>query len=226
MKKLIPAEPPEWDAAIDAIVKDDLRSFTQLLKKNPELAQAGSVQEFFIKPIARQIYKGDTLLHVAAAGYRVEISGLLLKNGARVNAANRRGAQPLHYAAVGARDAKQQEKILALLVRAGANPDARDKGGVTPLHRAVRTRSSVAVKQLLKLGASLRSKNEELGSTPLHLAVQTTGASGSGSKQARVEQMEIIRILLAAGAKPSDKNKAGKTVLASTKDKECLKLLV
>ena len=48
------------------------------------------------------IYVGDTLLHLAAAGYRVEIVRLLLAAGADANATrNMRKSSPLHYAADG-----------------------------------------------------------------------------------------------------------------------------
>jgi ankyrin repeat protein len=93
----------------------------------------------------------------------------------------------------------------------GAEPNAVDKTGVAPLHRAVRTRSVAAVKALLDGGAELRQANKS-GSTPLHLAVQNTGASGSGSDEARRQQAAIIKLLLARGARPTDKDSRGKMV--------------
>jgi hypothetical protein len=63
-----------------------------------------------------------------------------------------------------------------------------------PLHRAVRTRSTAAVKALLDGGADPRAKNKS-GSTPMDLAKQTTGRGGSGSPAAKKEQAEIIRLL-------------------------------
>ena len=56
----------------------------------------------------------------------------LLEAGADVDAADRRGVTPLHYAAaLGRRDAVHQ-----LLAR-GANTMATDEAGATPLERAV-----------------------------------------------------------------------------------------
>jgi hypothetical protein len=46
----------------------------------------------------------------------------------------------------------------------------------------------------------------------LHLAVQTTGASGSGSDAARRQQAGIIKLLIEHGAKPTDKDSRGKRV--------------
>ena len=102
------------------------------------------------------------------------------------------------------------------LVSIGADPNAKDKSGVMPLHRAVRKRSLTAVRALLNCGAKLRQTNKS-GSTPLHLAVQTTGASGSGSEEARRQQESIIKLLLERGAKLTDKDSQGKTVVQATK---------
>ncbi len=67
---------------------------------------------------------------------------------------------------------------------------------------------------LLDNGADLRLGNKQ-GSTPLHLAVQTTGASHSGTPQAKEQQREIIALLLQGGAKASDIDAKGKTVAAA-----------
>jgi ankyrin repeat protein len=86
-----------------------------------------------------------------------------------------------------------------------------DDSGVAPLHRAVRTRSLAAVKALLDGGANPRKANKA-GSTPLHLAVQPTGRGGSGSDEARRQQVGIIRLLLERGARPTDQDARGKQV--------------
>jgi len=80
------------------------------------------------------------------------------------------------------------------LIGAGADPNALDKSGVAPLHRAVRTRCMAAVRALLAGGADPNLANKS-GSTPLALATQTTGRGGSGSPEARREQVEIVRLL-------------------------------
>jgi hypothetical protein len=50
------------------------------------------------------------------------------------------------------------------------------------------------------------------GSTPLHLAVQNTGKSNSGSDAAKKEQRRIITYLLEHGATSADLDANGKTV--------------
>jgi len=61
---------------------------------------------FILRKSGIILWLGDTPLHAAAAGYRVRIARLLLENGADVSTRNRRGAQPLHYAADGGRPNK------------------------------------------------------------------------------------------------------------------------
>jgi ankyrin repeat protein len=78
----------------------------------------------------------------------------------------------------------------------------------------VRTRSSKAVDALIENGANPLLMNKS-GSTPLHLAVQNTGRSDSGSDSAKVEQRRIIALLLEHGASPTDADANGKTVTAA-----------
>ena len=57
------------------------------------------------------------------------------------------------------------------------------------------------------------------GSTPLHLAVQTTGSSNSGTIAAKEEQRRIIQLLQQHGARSTDPDAKGKTVIeAATSD--------
>jgi ankyrin repeat protein len=53
------------------------------------------------------------------------------------------------------------------------------------------------------------------GSTPLHLAVQNTGRSNSGSEAAKHEQRRVIGLLLHHGASPADTDAHSKTVEAA-----------
>jgi ankyrin repeat protein len=168
-------------------------------------------------PILHWIYVGDTALHLAAAGYRVEIARFLLAAGADPNArTNHRQSGPLHYAADGyidgpGWDAKRQVKTICCLLDAGAEVNAPDKNGATPLHRAVRTRCAAAVRCLLEAGSDPTLKNRP-GSTPFHLAVQNTGRGGSGSDAARAAQRQIIAVFLSFGVSTELKDSRGKTV--------------
>src|SRR5262249_29988880 len=50
---------------------------------------------FYLAEIEHYIYSGDTALHVAVAGYRVDLVPVLLAHGAIVGARNRRGDRSL-----------------------------------------------------------------------------------------------------------------------------------
>ena len=215
---------PVLQTLIRAIASRDRPAASRLLAASPLLARqaiaVGATREaasgYFFEEITHYAYAGDTALHMAAAAYQIGIAKELVSKGADVVARNRRGAQPLHYAADGAPgspawDPDAQYAIVEFLIASGANPNAEDKSGVAPLHRAVRTRCTAAVRALLANGAEVRRRNKS-GSTPLHLAVQNTGRGGSGSAASRGEQAEIIRLLLGHGARPSDKDGAGRSV--------------
>jgi hypothetical protein len=199
------------DAALMRLVKtivaaDDPTAFN-LLTTNPALArvhfeQGASRQTaitYYIDEIGHYIYQGDTALHLAAAAYRREIAQKLIAMGADARARNRRGAEPIHYAADGVPGSiswnpEAQAATVACLIEAGADPNAADNSGVTPLHRAIRTRCAAAVKALLEGGADPRLKNGS-GSTPMLLATQNTGRGGSGSREAKAQQEQIVKLL-------------------------------
>lgn len=72
----------------------------------------------------------------------------------------------------------------------------------------------MAVSALIDNGADPLLMNKS-GSTPLHLAVQNTGKSASGSEGSKDEQRRIIVLLLGHGASPTDADTNGKTVAAA-----------
>jgi Ankyrin repeats (many copies) len=212
---------------VRVVVSGDVEQVSRRLAARPALATmaagTGATRQrsstFFFTNIAHYLYAGDTALHMAAAAFRRPVSEALVAHGADVHARNRRGAEPLHYAADANRfEPAAQAETVAYLLSIGADPNALNKDGVAPLHRAVRTRSLAAVRALLDGGANPRLPNSA-GSTPLHLAVQTTGRGGSGSSLAREQQAAIVRLLLERGARVTDRDRRGKTVLqAATSD--------
>jgi ankyrin repeat protein len=212
---------------VRVVAAGDIDEVTARLARSPALATTSShvgatrqdASNFFFSAIAHYFYAGDTALHMAAAAFQHRIAELLIQHGADCCAKNRRGAEPLHYAAdANHSDPAAQSETIAYLLSVGADPHAVDRSGVAPLHRAVRTRSVVAVRALLDGGADPRWPNQA-GSTPLHLAVQNTGRGGSGSPDAREQQADIIRLLLERGACLTDPDGQGRTVQrAATSD--------
>src|SRR5207302_9658076 len=92
--------------------------------------------DYFFTEIAHYLYAGDTALHMAAAAFRRPVAELLVARGADCRARNRRGAEPLHYAA----DANRWEptapaETITYLISIDADPNALDSSGVALLHR-------------------------------------------------------------------------------------------
>jgi hypothetical protein len=214
-------------AFFGAIASRDRIEVVRLLDSSPRLASRPiriaadrtDGETYFLTAIRHYVYAGDTALHLAAAAYQRELAEALVAKGADVRARNRRGAEPLHYAADGGPntehwDPAAQQEVIACLIAAGADPNALDKSGVAPLHRAVRNRCSAAASALIDNGADPRLTNKS-GSTPLHLAVQNTGKSNSGSDAAKEEQGRLIALLLRHGASPTEVDANGRSVAAA-----------
>ena len=196
-----PAEAGDLGALLIAIARRDRATAMGRIEAHPSLATLTlSRNDEFLDPVSRlQAYAGHTALHAAAFAYDVETATVLRALGADVRKRNRRGAEPLHAATMGSPgsghwDPQNQRAMIEYLIGAGADPNAAASGGVTPLHRAVRNRCSTAVEILLQYGADPRLKNHR-GSTPSDLSRWTTGRGGTGSREAKAEQIIIIELL-------------------------------
>jgi ankyrin repeat protein len=203
----------QFRALVQAIVSGEVVVARKMVRALPHLAKARAAYgatrqtaaEHFYKEILHYMYEGDTALHMAAAAYQEQMASELIDRGGDVRAKNRRGAEPIHYAADGvpggpAWNPDAQAATIACLIAAGADPNVNDKSGVAPLHRAVRSRCAAAVKVLLESGADVDAANGR-GSTPLLLAMQNTGRGGTGSVRAKAQQAEILRLLKEYGAR-------------------------
>jgi hypothetical protein len=190
-----------------AVAAGDAAEAMRILEASPSLATAAITtgasrngpEGYFLDTIGRYVYGGHTALHVTAAAYQDEIARALIARGADVRARNRRGAQPLHEAAVGDPasahwNPEAQVRTIKSLIAAGADVNAVDRDAATPLHRAARTRCAAAATALLDQGADPRLKTKG-GSTPLKLATLTTGRGGTGTAVAKDQQAAIIGLL-------------------------------
>ena len=192
---------------VAAILEDDRPRVKELLDadnaRNPPCEPCHAVNS----KIFHWIYVGDTALYLAAAGYRVEIAGLLLNAGANPNSAmNHRHGSPLHYAADGyidgpAWDAKRQAKTLRCLLQAWVASNAQDKNRATPLHCAVRTRCAVVQYDAFCMQAVIRFCKTNRGQRRFTSQCKTPYRrriwSGKGQN---LRQRQIIKELLAIEA--------------------------
>jgi len=127
-----------------------------------------------------------TPLMLAATGNDMHFVLTLLKNGANVNAQDRKGYSALAYAT-------NNGNILALLLKSGADMHA----GTNPLLTVVEQNKYQGVERLLKAGADVNKKDDK-GTTPLMMA-------------AKIANPDMIRLLLNAGARATDKDNLGRT---------------
>ncbi|MDK2817926.1 MAG: ankyrin repeat domain-containing protein [Spirochaetota bacterium] len=130
---------------------------------------------------------GLTALHLVSDP---QIALILIINGADINARNRSGSTPLHWAV-----SRNKESLAKLLIEFGANIDSADDIGNTPLHFAINSKDELVL-LLIRAGANINATNK-LGSTPIIEALLKNNNTQS-------------RYLLLAGAK-NIKNNAGVT---------------
>ena len=207
------------DTILSAILKDARAKAKDLLRADRDLATRRiNEPRLYQSQTFHWTYIGDTALHLAAAGYRVEIARLLLTAGTDPNAMmNHRRSGPLHYAADGyingpVWDAKRQVKTILCLLEAGAEVNARTRMAPRPCTVLSELDCAAAVQCLLEAGADPMLRNKS-GSMPFHLAVQTTGRGRSGAAESKAAQQEIIKTFLSLGLTTGLKDGKGKSVL-------------
>src|SRR4051794_3878427 len=103
----MPKEPSSFFEFVRLVVCGEIDAVGHRLAQAPTLATMAApvgadrqnATDFFFSEISHYLYAGDTALHLAAAAFQRPIAELLVTYGADHQAKNRRGAQPLHYAA-------------------------------------------------------------------------------------------------------------------------------
>ena len=220
---------PKVASLISAVRLSDTRRVRAMLAAEPTLVKAHDRE-------------GSTLLHHAAGFASVATMKLLLDQGTGVNAKNRRGSTPLHWAihdeakvrlllgrdaAINAMQADGRtplyqaaslangQAIVALLLAQGADTNLSTAGGQTPLMAAALRGDAAVVGQLLAKGAKANTKSGA-GSTAL------MSAATNGNARA-------VQLLLEAGADPKVLNKRRETALgfaATAGVEETVKLLL
>jgi ankyrin repeat protein len=198
----------------DAVNEGDEENVIVLLKNgaDPNALTARSVVPVF----SGAFYSGDkvSLLHLAVLRMNTGVLQLLLSNGAIVDAKDRHGQTPLHWAAC-----IDYPTGVRLLLDHGADIQAQaGVSRVTPLHMATKGASASAVQLLLERGAILEA-NTDTGETPLMWLLRAQGRGFNSSShihralplehRAAAEQQEhkeaeermaILDLLIANGA--------------------------
>lgn len=199
----------------EAAKTGDLQKVQELIKADPDAVNLKD-------------NSGRTPLHWAARNDHLRVVEFLVKNGADVNAEDKRGIIPLYYsvwlgksyeiaeclvnngADVNFKRGNDtsllylasrdgKEKIAELLIKKGADLNQQDEVGKTPLYISVEQKYQSIVELLLNKDAEISIK-DNFGRTPLH--------------QSAIEgYIQIAALLLANGAKVNEQDNAGKTPL-------------
>jgi len=149
--------------------------------------------------------QGFTPLYIAAQ-YKPEMAETLIDHGAAVDAADKYGAGPLHYAV-----RYGQNEMAEMLMARGADAGRTDGAGRRALHYAARFGHEDTVKFLLINDTQVNTR-DKWGWTPLHLA-------------ARGAHKSVAVSLLEAGARTDIADIRGRIPLDMTRSREVAELL-
>lgn len=155
---------------------------------------------------------------------RPALVGMLLRNGANVNAKDEEGKTALHYTVIGARISnsqlfeQEQVQLLDTLLKYKADLNIKDNEGNTALAAALQSTNGqhigiMELEKLLAAGANPNMQNNE-GKTPLMLACELNS------------DFEIILALVQAGADPKLLDQSGKAAIDYTKQENVTNILM
>ncbi len=150
-----------------AAAKGDLEKVKALLEKEPD-------------SVNQKNQDLETPLILAAKYGHLEIAKLLISKGAGINAQDKNGWAPLHYAS------RRSSEMAKYLISKGADINLRSVTGESPLFECINMGNRVMAEFLLARGADINIKNNR-GETPLHRA------AGEGNKK-------MVDLLLSQGA--------------------------
>jgi ankyrin repeat protein len=137
---------------------------------------------------------GKALVEAIAQG-NLKMVELLLERGANPNACDNQGNPPLFTAA-----AEGRLPIVRLLVKSGADVHARNKHNWNALMNACRNPKAETATFLIKKGCDIEPVEKQRGMTPLILAAEQG-------------HVEVVKVLIAAGANLEARAKNGRTAL-------------
>ena len=182
-----------------------------------------------IGSLARHFIRLFVPIHEFARKGQAEALARAIAIGVDIDARDRRGCTPLHFAVVAGR-----KNAASVLLENGADPEAVNDRGETPLFMAAANRDLELVIFLIALGANARATNKN-GSTLMHIAAsagdldlvkvaekhrldcqqQTKQGYTPLHFAAQSGNVRVLERLLAAGANPDASCKSGATPLCS-----------
>lgn len=182
-----------------AIQRGDAEALRGLLVERPgranELIEWGKNSELRTHPlhfVSDMIFDGTL-----PRGREIPLVEALLAAGADVNYTADNGETPLIGAAsLGAED------VGLRLLEAGARIDSQGVWNATPLHWASHLGLERLVDRLIQSGADLNLPDSRYNGTPLHWAIH--GRFRFPAEERRANYAEVVRHLVAAGAKVDD----------------------
>ena len=153
--------------------------------------------KYLITTIAAVVLVGcgpSISIHKAAEEGNIYVVKQHLAAGADVNAKNKKGMTPLHFAIY-----KDNSEIVELLIDKGADVNAMATDGRTPLHSAAIMGRKEIAELLIAKGADVNAKGGAAGLTPLDVAI--FGSIGS-------KKTDLAELLRKHGGKTAEELKA------------------
>jgi ankyrin repeat protein len=165
---------------------------------------------------------GETALFYGANQKHPEIIAALVEAGGEIDARSEDGRTPLMLAV----QLNTSAETIAAFLDGGADSNAQDRQGVSPLLLAARNEHTGIARLLVARGADPSLADND-GNTPLHHFVEDRFFDGEDNLDKR---LELISLLLKAGAPVDAKNARGLTPLMTAveqgADTEVLSLLI
>jgi len=191
---------------------------------------------------AAESQKGQNALMWAAAEGHPDVVDLLIQRGANVNAATKGGFTALAFATMKNDSAsvrllikagadpnnplpdKEKTKMLLLaaaydstqaamaLLDGGANPNVADRRGRTPLHIAAQAGSLELVRKLVSKSANLNARTAKINTPDTGFFRALAGEQTPLLLAAKYNQVEVMRVLIDAGADTKLKAQDGTTL--------------
>ncbi|KAK2707248.1 hypothetical protein QYM36_015063 [Artemia franciscana] len=168
---------------LDLVISKWTNAIKKVLSESKgELSLTKYILELNANPNLKLSRSHWTPLHYASIKGNLEISQLLVSNGATVDAFTSDGGTPLGWSVI-----EREVSVTKYLLEQGANPNLEfDQSQCTPLHYAAKD-GELEICHLLLLSGALMDALDASKWTPLHSA-------------ARYGNLEICRLLISSGA--------------------------